>query len=67
MTSCRTYAKGTLLLLKIKALTDYIQYFLGSFNSKKVLFHLSLTVLVHYQLSKFTRFKSRFSKNKFNI
>jgi len=37
---------------KKKALTDYLQNILGSFNSKKVLFHLSLTVLVHYRLFK---------------
>jgi len=36
----------------LKALTDYLQKILGSFNSKKVLFHLSLTVLVHYWLFK---------------
>lgn len=38
------YAKGTLSPLK-KASTDCLHYILGSFNAKKVLFHLSLTVL----------------------
>jgi len=37
------YAKGTLSLLK--APTDCLHQILGSFNSKEVLFHLSLTVL----------------------
>jgi len=36
----------------IKASTDCLHYILGSFNSKKVLFHLSLTVLVYYRLLK---------------
>ena len=56
-------------------------YFYKSFNRffnigfrffsllKKVLFHLSLTVLVHYRLLFFIRFESRFPilKNKFII
>ena len=61
------YAKGTLLHFK-NALTDLLYYILGSFNSKKVLFHLSLTVLVHYRLLNIFRSESRFSIiNKFNI
>jgi len=57
------YAKGTLLLLqRCKASTDCLHYILGSFNTKKVLFHLSLTVLVHYRLLKIIRFESRFPK-----
>jgi len=46
------YAKGTLLLLYNKASTDCMHWILGSFYSKKVLFHLSLTVLVYYRLLK---------------
>ncbi len=41
-----------ILYITLKSLTDYLQKILGSFNSKKVLFHLSLTVLVHYWLFK---------------
>jgi len=36
----------------LEVLIDYKQSILGSFNSKKVLFHHSLTVLVHYWLFK---------------
>ncbi len=31
------------------ASTDHFHYILGSFNTKKVLFHLSFTVLFHYR------------------
>ena len=55
------YAKGTLSLLK--APTDCLHQILGSFNSKKVLFHLSLTVLVHYRLLKIIRLEGRSPKN----
>jgi len=51
-----------------KALTDCLHQILGSFNSKKVLFHLSLTVLVHYRLLKIIRLEGRSPFfNKFNI
>jgi len=44
----------------LKTSTDCLQNILGSFNSKKVLFHLSLKVLVHYRLLKIFRIESRF-------
>jgi len=33
----------------IKVFTDILHQILGSFNAIKVLFHLSLAVLVHYR------------------
>jgi len=55
--------------LNFKKLLQIIKlhYILGSFHTKEVLFHHSLTVLIHYRLLKNIRLESRSPKNLANL
>ena len=58
-TSCRTYTKGTLLLYI--SFNCLLALNFNFFSISRILFHLSFTVLLHYQASKLLGLESGFS------